>query len=78
MTDKEKLVIERILNGEDVIRFGYFDKAGRWWPDDDLNFMQSYCKSYREPSRKWQYSYLRAVSTKKFLTYVKNLSLEAL
>lgn len=43
------------------------DNTGRWCASSETpDFAKKYLSNYREPSRKWPYSHLRAVQTKKF------------
>lgn len=58
--DKEKIkkVIEEFeqLQARIIHPDGTFDKAGRWYPDD--NEWSSCCDSIRSPSRSYPYSYM--------------------
>lgn len=48
---------------------GYFDSAGRWYPEDRL----SCCNYIREPSRKWPYSLLVHCRTAKHVAYERGV-----
>lgn len=55
------------LDAVKVRNLGTTDRAGRWYPRDEI---ASYFSSIRTPSRAWPFSYWTAARTQKFARWV--------
>lgn len=67
MTEQQKEMIAQVyaeLKERMIHPSGKFDKAGRWYADNDDLI------SCREPSRAWPYSQMQACRTKKYVKAV--------
>jgi|GEM_PF-3358100 len=55
-----------------LVSFALFrDNAGRFWPSQNTQFyVTNYLENFRQPSRNWPYSYLKALTTQKFAKVV--------
>lgn len=56
-----------VLTSAQIVRFGMW-RNGIWLPDYGFD---EYFKHIRYPSRRWPYSYFKAVSTKKFVKWLR-------
>jgi hypothetical protein len=58
----------KTLNWQSIRRIGKVDKAGRWYPAEDV---AEYFASIRSPSRAWPNSYAKAAQTAKFAAWLR-------
>lgn len=57
------------LGWQDLKFLGEYDKANRWYPNNDI---KHYFDSIRSPSRRWPHSYAKAAMTLKFAKFLKS------
>lgn len=57
----------KTLGWSDIRNIGKQDKAGRWYPNDEV---KEYFGAYRTPSRAWPNSYAKAAQTQKFAKWL--------
>jgi len=63
MAKQTKIKIETLHDGTHR-HAGSYDKAGRWYPDDEYRVPGSF--QVRTPSRAWPYSYLKHFYSRKY------------
>lgn len=62
---------KKVFEFNEIKQKGYFDNAGRWYPTDPI--LEQYCSNYRQPSRAWPYSLLKACLTQKAYRYYQSI-----
>lgn len=65
-TQMTKVVEITNYESYDLYKMGEFDKAGRWYPNEDI---AEYFTHIRSPSRARPLSYWKAAKTKKFFKW---------
>jgi len=65
--------IQNPLTFSDLKHYGSWDRAGRWYPSEDI---AEYFNHIRSPSRAWPYSYAKAACTVKFMKWYNSRIVE--